>query len=109
MIDRVEYPLGGIRAYPETRAPSRSRIAFPGAGGGRATVPPGAIVFGGAIDVSGNRTSRHRWNAVLVGTFGIWFAMLAINPVSRSTWLLENVLVVAFVAGRVSARLRPLV
>jgi putative membrane protein len=98
MIDRVEYPLGGIRAYPETRAPSRSRIVFPGAGGGRATVPPGAIVFRGAIDVSGIRTSRHRWNAVLAVTFGIWFAMLAINPVSRSTWLLENGLVIAFVA-----------
>ena len=52
----------------------------------------------GAIDVSGLRTSRHRWTAILAGTFGIWFAMFAINPVSRSTWLLENILVFAFIA-----------
>jgi putative membrane protein len=43
--------------------------------------------------------SRHRWVAILAIAFGIWFAVLAINPVSRSTWLLENALVFAFVAG----------
>jgi putative membrane protein len=52
----------------------------------------------GAIDVSGIRTWRHRWTAILAIAFGIWFAVLAISPVSRSDWLLENVLVFAFVA-----------
>ena len=48
--------------------------------------------------MSGIRTSRHRWTAILAGAFGIWFALLAINPVSRPTWLLENILVFALVA-----------
>jgi len=48
--------------------------------------------------VSRMRNSQHRWTATLAGLFAIWFAVLAVNPVSRSTWLLENVLVFAFVA-----------
>jgi putative membrane protein len=51
------------------------------------------------IGVSELPVSRYRWFAILAIAFGIWFALLAINPVSRSTWLLENVLVFAFVAG----------
>jgi putative membrane protein len=43
--------------------------------------------------------ARHRWVAILAGLFAVWFAVLAVNPVSRSTWLLENVLVLAFVLG----------
>jgi len=49
--------------------------------------------------LSDRRTSRHRWVAALAIAFGAWFAVLAINPVSRSDWLLENTLVFAFVAG----------
>lgn len=48
--------------------------------------------------MSGIRTSRHRWTALLAGAFGALFAVLAIDPVSRSTWWLENALVFAFVA-----------
>lgn len=42
---------------------------------------------------------RHR-NYLLILTilFGIWWAMLAIHPLHRSDWLLENALVVAGVA-----------
>jgi len=53
----------------------------------------------GAIDVSDMRISRHRCVAILASVFGVWFAVLAIHPVSRSDWLLENALVFAFVAG----------
>jgi putative membrane protein len=50
-------------------------------------------------DVSDTPVSRQRWVAVLAISFGVWFALLAIDPVSRSTWWLENALVFAFVAG----------
>ena len=53
----------------------------------------------GAIDVSDMRFSRHRWVATLAVAFGAWFAVLAVDPVSRSDWWLENALVFAFVAG----------
>lgn len=49
------------------------------------------------MDVSEIRASQHRWTAILAVAFGIWFAVLAIDPVSRSTWLLENALVIVFV------------
>jgi putative membrane protein len=56
-------------------------------------------MVGGAIDVSEKDISRHRWVATLAGAFGVWFAALAVDPVSRSDWWLENALVFAFVAG----------
>ncbi len=40
-----------------------------------------------------------RWLAILASLFAIWFAVFAIDPVSRSTWWLENALVFAFVLG----------
>ncbi|HXV36587.1 MAG TPA: DUF2238 domain-containing protein [Myxococcota bacterium] len=49
--------------------------------------------------MSRGRSAYHRWLAALGVLFAIWFAVLAIDPVSRSTWLLENALVFAFVLG----------
>jgi putative membrane protein len=53
----------------------------------------------GTIGLGETAVSRHRWVAMLAIAFAIWFAILAINPASRSTWLLENALVFAFVAA----------
>jgi len=54
-------------------------------------------MLSGAIDVRDASRSRHRWTAILAGGLAIWFAVLAIDPISRSTWLLENALVFGFV------------
>jgi putative membrane protein len=45
---------------------------------------------------------RRRYVTVLVALFAIEFAVLAISPVDRSTWLLENMLVV-FLGGALLA------
>jgi putative membrane protein len=58
--------------------------------------------------------SRVRWRqprhgvvlGILAVLFGIEFAVLAIAPVSRSTWLLENVIAVSFVALLLATRHR---
>lgn len=49
--------------------------------------------------MSNRGAARHRWVAMLAAAFAVWFALLAIDPVSRSDWLLENSLVFAFIAG----------
>jgi putative membrane protein len=40
--------------------------------------------------------SHRRYLLILAGVFAVWWALLAIAPVERGTWLLENVLVLAF-------------
>jgi putative membrane protein len=49
--------------------------------------------------------SRHtvRYPLVLLGLFALEFAVLSVNPVSRSTWLLENLLTVALIVGLVAS------
>jgi len=42
-------------------------------------------------------TSRDHWIWILAGAFALWFALLAIAPLSRSDWWLENGLVFGFV------------
>jgi putative membrane protein len=47
---------------------------------------------------------RHlRYPAALGGVLAIQFAVLAVNPVSRSTWLLENLLVVVLIGVLVAS------
>lgn len=46
-----------------------------------------------ADSIGGGEASR-RLTVVLLSLFGLWFAGLALRPVDRSTWLLENALVV---------------
>lgn len=46
-----------------------------------------------ADSIGGGQASR-RLTLVLGSLFGLWFAVLAIRPADRSTWLLENALVV---------------
>jgi putative membrane protein len=43
--------------------------------------------------------SRERCVAMLAGLFAVWWIALAIHPLDRSTWLLENALTVAGVAA----------
>jgi len=49
--------------------------------------------------MSATGVSRHRWVALLAIAFAVVFAALAIDPVSRSDWLLENALVFGLIAG----------
>jgi len=47
---------------------------------------------------------RRTYLALLVGLFGVVWALLAVNPHDRSDWLLENVLLVAFAAALLASR-----
>ena len=53
------------------------------------------IPTGSASHASENRSGR--WPAILLGSFVVVWAVLAISPVSREDWLLENMLVFASV------------
>jgi putative membrane protein len=44
-----------------------------------------------------------RYPLILLGLFSLEFVVLAVDPVSRPTWLLENVLAVALIAGLVAS------
>ena len=35
----------------------------------------------------------HRYNLTLLGSWGVFWIAMAVSPVDRGTWLLENVLV----------------
>jgi putative membrane protein len=50
--------------------------------------------------------AHRRYVEVLAALFGVWWLALAIAPVDRSTWLLENALSVAAVAVLVALRNR---
>jgi putative membrane protein len=43
-----------------------------------------------------------RYPLILLGLFALEFVVLAVNPVSRPTWLLENLLAVALIVGLVA-------
>ena len=43
------------------------------------------------------RLTHNQYFAVLAGLFSLLWLALAVSPVSRSAWALENVLVVAFI------------
>ena len=47
---------------------------------------------------------RRTYLAVLVGLFGVLWALLAVDPFDRRDWLLENVLLVAFAAALLASR-----
>ena len=47
---------------------------------------------------------RRTYLAVLVGLFGVIWALLAVDPFDRRDWLLENVLLVAFAAALLASR-----
>jgi putative membrane protein len=49
-------------------------------------------------------TSHHRYPALLLAVFGGFWLLLAIAPVDRSTWLLENVLVFAGVPALIAVQ-----
>jgi len=47
----------------------------------------------------GKTSPHHRFLLVLAVVFLLWFAVLAIAPLYRHDWLLENILVLAFALG----------
>jgi putative membrane protein len=51
------------------------------------------------MSLADSRRATSRYLAILSGLFAVLFAVLAISPGSRSTWVLENALVVVLVGG----------
>lgn len=49
------------------------------------------------MTASAGKSQEHRFIAILAGSYAVWWVLLAIRPVDRSDWLLENLLVFASV------------